>query len=878
MLPTRGHSLAVLQRHTARTQSRSHPRPLALTTRACFSLQKIDVVSNNRPRFQPQARWHTTITPDEVKDSGHIAVQSNESVLFFDSEPPSPIPIKQHTNSEDLFPLKLNILGRLWKTDRDVAEVMRRFDTSSFGLMDPIGLVKSAVPNESGVKVTEILPRLKDGGAYVKFSHDASTSSKDIEARLVKKLEEQPLKPWFNPFRRIKARLVKGTPWLEDLYRYPTKILRVEFVPPTAGQSSEELSEEHLYSLFRRYGKIADILPQPNDSKVTPRYAQIGFPRIRDSIMARNCLHGIVVDEAFGGGKTGTRLRLSYQKRVKSHSIWNWLTNHPRIVVPIMAALLAGISVMVFDPIREFFIKVHIEHSLKLTESRIYKWLKAQTDSLHLSGMGKARHDGLSTVWNHRRDLIEQLQSWIDGSSDTFIVVTGPKGSGKIEMVMDQSLKGRKNVLMIDCKPIVEARGESGIIKRLATAVGYRPVFSWANNVSSMVDLAVQSTTGVKAGFSETMDSQVNKILHTTASALKDVALSNRSSKDKDTDLSEDAYLEAHPEQRPVVVIDNFLHKADDKTIIYDKVAEWAASVVQNNVGHVIFLTSDSSFTKTLSKALPDRVFREISLGDLDAEVAKKYVVGRLDEDAQTSGRKSKKDESDKPTVHRPDLDELDSCIQTLGGRLTDLEFLSRRLKTGQSPRAAVDEIVNESATDISKMFLIGKVESENKKWSIQQAWLLVKSLAESPTLRYNQVLLSPTFASSITSSASDGEAALESLTSSELISVKFHRGRPQSITAAKPLYQAAFSALVRDPVLKAKMDLGVLSEEAKIEARTIDSAEKELALLGSLPNKTYETSGRISYLLTKLDGSQVKITKLEKEMAGLKRILNEEY
>ncbi|XP_044724471.1 RNA12 protein [Hirsutella rhossiliensis] len=785
--------------------------------------------------------WESTSSIAEEKESGRFSVKPNESLLFFDN----------------LFPIRLSAVLRIWSdTDRDLADLLKRFDNSTLGILDPIRLVKRAIPADIPLKVTEILPRLKDGGAYVKVQYDASVSPSDIEGTLQRKLQQQPLKPWFSPFRGIKARLV-------------------DFVPSTPGATPVELSEETLYSLFRKYGKIADILPQPWDSKETPRFAQIGFPRVRDAIMARNCLHGFVVTEAMGGGKDGTVLRLSYVRRVKAHSIWNWLTSHPRIVIPILAALLAGASVMIFDPIRKFFIKAHIQHSLRFTESRIYKWFKSQTDGFTF-GRKKELGGGLSTVWNHRRDAIGQLQGWLDGSSDNFIVVTGPRGSGKAEMVLDQSLAGRQNVLVIDCRPIVDASGEAGTIKRLGGAVGYRPIFSWANSTSSMIDLAVQGTTGVKAGFSETLESQISKILHTTAAALKDVALSGRSSKDKDAALSEDAFLEAHPERKPIIVIDNFLHKNDEKSIVYEKIADWAASLVQNNICHVIFLTSDTAYSKPLSKVMPDRVFRTISLDDLDSSAAKNFVVNRLQDDqrleAEAGEEKGEKQQS------QFNLAELDKCIETLGGRLTDLEFLSRRIKAGQRPQQAVDEIVEESATDIVKMFLLPKTGETEQKWSAEQAWHLVKSLAESPSLRYNQVLLCPAFSASTTPSAASGEAALEALAGAELISLKSRQGRPQQIRAGKPLYQAAFARLVGDRVLRAKMDLAVLSEIVKVEARGIDAAETELALLGSLPRQTGETAGRATYLLAKLDAAQRKITELEREMGALKKVLNEEY
>ena len=177
-------------------------------------------------------------------------------------------------------------------------------------------------------------------------------------------------------------------------------------------------------------------------------------------------------------------------------------------------------------------------------------------------------------------------------------------------------------------------------------------------------------------GFSETLDTQLAKILQNTATALKQVALEGRKKSDKDAGLSEDEYLEAHPEQRPVVVIDNFLHKSQDGSVVYDKIAEWASGLTSTNIAHVIFMTHDVSFSKSLSKALPDRVFRQVSLGDCSPEVAKRFVMTHLStEEAKTSG-----------AVDEKDFEELDENIRALGGRLTDLEFLARRIKSGESP------------------------------------------------------------------------------------------------------------------------------------------------------------------------------------------------
>lgn len=58
--------------------------------------------------------------------------------------------------------------------------------------------------------------------------------------------------------------------------------------------------------------------------------------------------------------------------------------------------------------------------------------------------------------------------------------------------------------------------------------------------MSSLIDLAAQATIGSKSGLSETLDSQLKKILETTAEALKEVALDHRQKDDKDVSLSDD--------------------------------------------------------------------------------------------------------------------------------------------------------------------------------------------------------------------------------------------------------------------------------------------------------------------------------------------------
>lgn len=385
--------------------------------------------------------------------------------------------------------------------------------------------------------------------------------------------------------------------------------------------------------------------------------------------------------------------------------------------------------------------------------------------------------------------------------------------------------------------------------------------------------MAAQGATGVKTGFSETLDSQLSKIWNTTTSALRQIALDTRHKNDKDAHLGDDEWLEAHPERRPIVVVDNFLHKSQEGGIVYDKIAEWAARLTTTNVAHVIFLTNDVAFSKSLSKAMPDRMFRQISLSDCSPEVAKRFVITHLDADVEDDP--APKDGSPKklPSEHRNDLDELDTCIDLLGGRLTDLEFLSRRIKTGETPTKAVHEIIDQSASEILKMYIFGaEDEGGNRHWNAEQAWFLIKELAQKESLRYNEVLIDDIL-------KTGGESVLRALEQAELISiVSGANGRPSIIKPGKPVYHPAFKRLTEDKVLKSRLDLAILTHLTKIENATIDKCENELLLLSKLKNQPAQTSGRINYLLTKLMTSQNKVEKYETEIKGLKKVLGNEY
>lgn len=589
---------------------------------------------------------------------------------------------QESADRKDIFPSKLQwLIGSPISLNRPYEEVLKKINQPNFAASAPIRIIHRALPDSLPLEITEVVPRAKEGGAFVKYTHKPGNaqSDVDIEQAIQEHLEKNPITPWFNPFQGVGVSRVLGRPWIEDLYRIPSQRLRVEFLPTSSDSTAKDLTVESLYSLFRPYGKLQDIELQASDSKITPRYAHVEFSRQRYAVMARNCLHGFTAFEEHGGGKAGTRLKMKYERKIKLFMIKDWIFNHPRIVIPALAALIAAISVTIFDPMRTFFIKMKIKETLPIEDNDVVHWIRTQLNKANIMYFGDRRADprGFDAIWEDRQGDISQLQSWLQENVETFIIIHGPRGSGKRELVMDKVLKDFKYKVIIDCKQIQDARGDTAKIARAAQQVGYRPVFSSMNSISSFIDLASQGMIGTKAGLSETLDTQLSNIWQSTATALRRVALEGRKANDKDAHLSDDEYLEAHPEQRPVVIIDNYLHNAEENSIVYDKITEWAAGLTTEYIAHVIFLTTEASFAKPLSKALPNQVLRTIPLGDCSLDVGRRFVLNLLAYD--NSGETGK----DQPTK---DLQELDECIEILGGRVSDLEFMAHRIEAGETP------------------------------------------------------------------------------------------------------------------------------------------------------------------------------------------------
>jgi hypothetical protein len=286
----------------------------------------------------------------------------------------------------------------------------------------------------------------------------------DLRAPTPVNASKEPAAITLQGWQRIAGRgrvwIVRGRQWTEDLNRFPSSRLRVEFDGP-------DVSQEMLYRLFRPYGRLTEIVPPSPVPAGALRFAMLSFSRISTTVAANNCMHGFLSPTktadydlqraAYAGGNESqqgssssdsgskipmSRLRLYYERPLKAHYVRTWMSDHPRIVLPVIAFLVATLSYTFFDPIRAFFIRSHVEGMFNLEQYSAVKFLRDNV-WLPLSkvvGSRKAKHrrnvDDLGRAsWRDRLEAERNVERWLSEFPSTFVVITGPPGSGKHDLV-----------------------------------------------------------------------------------------------------------------------------------------------------------------------------------------------------------------------------------------------------------------------------------------------------------------------------------------------------------------------------------------------------------------------------------------------------------
>ncbi|KAI1317477.1 mitochondrial escape protein 2 [Mortierella claussenii] len=750
------------------------------------------------------------------------------------------------------------------------------------------------VPPENGMpfhfKIGGIEPRLKDGGMFVHFSyvHPSSYTTKEalkeIESRCEQHLMGHGHYMWFN-FQKVRAFLVKGTPFLEDMAsRYPNKRIRIEY--------SGDLGIEGLYTLFRKYGKIVDIV-QVAPVKDMPKQAIVQYQFMRASTSAKNCLHGAEVN--------GVNLSVTYERTLKSNIIWTWLSNHPRLSVPLGGFMVAGVSFIIFDPIRVFSMHAKITKLFNVNEYPILKWLRKET----VGRLTRPPVDSLqATGWREREQEEEKLRNWLRNPPETFAIVQGPRGAGKSDMV-EFAIKEKTHKVIIRCEALANARSEGEVLTNLAKQVGYIPLFQFMNTLNNMMDMAITATTGQKAGLSATFEGQLKNILDTLTLAIQQTSPTNNMSnvspeaimkkieatleektRKKELASSSSASLSPNtsseakvqslqsrrtakaqakkdkqreeekwcdPDDIPVVVIDGYMsrEKGPHAKELWTFLADWAAVLVENHVAHVVFISNNVGASKPLSKALPNMTFETIVLMDASIDSAMEFVYKHLDKEEY-------------PNV-------IES-VKIIGGRLTDLELFVQKVKSGMRPDDAVNDILSRAVVEVRKgAFDFDSTDNKTLNWTPTQFWAIMKQLTVQDAVSYDALKIHPLFKGE--------EGPFSAMEQAELITISHKNGRPYSVRPGKPIYRAAFQEIINDEGFAAVMDLETTTFLDKVELANVAKWEGELKELSNLLHQDgtwlfgggrvpKEVDLRVKYLMKKLADSHAKIEAYEREMA----------
>ncbi|SCU86367.1 LAFA_0E00298g1_1 [Lachancea sp. 'fantastica'] len=698
-----------------------------------------------------------------------------------------------------------------------------------------------------GLELRSSIPVKRDGGVFATFLVPPTYSVAEVNSMIQKNTAKESSGSLLSFVTRAAAFPVKGTPWIEDLRRLPSTIIRIKF-------EGEPLSEEEIYSLFRRYGTIVDIFPPKKGENI----ATLRYRSFRGAICAKNCVTGMEVHNNV--------IHVQYERHANEHMFRDFFLNHTRIAVPLIIALLSIAAVLVFDPIREFSIEQKITHQFSLSRDNYFvkSFFKftSYTVSSFKSLLGTENvQTNKKQLWEERIEKVSDLRMWLEENNNTFVIVRGPRGSGKHDLVVQHTLHDRPNVLYIDCDKLTKSRTDSKFLMNAAAEIGYFPIFPWINSLTNVIDLAVQGLTGQKTGLSESKETQFRNMLTTALMSIRQIALKGYhpviGSGENAISVKEEDYLQQHPEKKPVIVIDRFSDKAEMNSFAFKELSDWAAMLVQMNIAHVIFLTETVSPNQLLSESLPNQVFKTLALSDASKESARSYVLASLEQADLTVDDEKQSQPVD---LSEETMREIDTSLEPLGGRMLDLQAFVRRVKSGENPKEALDKMVEQALEQITQIFLAENVDQIRSA----QAWELIGLLSKQPVVPFKSIVFRPLFKSA-------PEAGLMELEKNGLITVSRDRGVLKDIRPAKPLFRAAFEYLLESNEIAAVLETGYLLKVVNFETKRIQKWEEELRSLGKVTD-TKLFKSRLTYLANKIDASSESINNCEEKIKQLSK------
>lgn len=721
------------------------PNPgLLLNSVLRTSLNKVQLNSKNllqRNYLQNQLRFESTSSDNK---------ELKENVLWFDN----------------VFPLKIS-----------------RFDFRGFFITKKTQirmmenakkrLLPSAFP--CYFELNGIEPSVKEGGIFVRYSY--SGDKDEIIKAIHDNLMETKPRSMYN-WRRVRMFEVEGVPFVEDVDSiYPSTRLLIDFKGPS-------LDKETLFRHFRKFGPIVEIVSRKKDDK-----AHVIFKSRRSATSAKICLNDCVID--------GTKITIQYDNLTIVSAISHLCTHHPRIILPIAVAGVIIIGYYVLDPIRIFFVVNKFTGRYTYKSKRLRRRKLGWNPAMLVKLLEKSHNDDERKLTEEQEENIHQIESYLKEIPETFILITGPTGSGKSSLIQEL-VKDINNCIIIDCEALAMQPDSSKMLSNFASQIGVFPSVS-TGVMSNLFDTLLTNALGQKSSTASNNVAKFNEILELLSIALNKI----------NTDIikKNDKNINNHP----VIIIRDFLGKEKSKhQFIYQQLAEWAANITELQAAHVIFVSPNGAALKKLSNSLPNRSIKNIIVSDATPQEALEYVKRRMN----------------KEKVDIYDTDDLMDALTKIGGRMQDLESYIQKIKSGLSPRDAFNSMIGETVLELRKKgFGEDEEEASRMKWTPIQFWKVAQTLGgEEDEYSYDNLRFHDIF--------NGDDSALRAMEDNELITVIYKDGRPYSIRAYRPLYRSGFKRMMSDSRFSASMCVATSKFLINGETKKIREYEDELNIL----------------------------------------------
>ncbi|KAJ3204448.1 mitochondrial escape protein 2 [Entophlyctis luteolus] len=712
------------------------------------------------------------------------------------------------------------------------------------------------------------VPSIKEGGLLVRFLYEGDKQEAfDTISNFVQK---KGIRSFAVGGAKIKAHPVEGSPWIEDLR---SSIPSSRF---SLYERGPELAVEDLFDEFRQYGKIDSITVQQS-AKDAPKYGHIQFLSRRAATSARICMNGKVVGS--------TKILISYEP------VSDEFVNE---TLPVILAILALLSFLIFDPMRVFFVtntvteRFSVSKYLGISLLDAFVILKSKFMSLIFGSLPGDKtnteqesglDDALDVAMKELKEHEAKLMVFMKETPETVMLVHGPKGTQHMDLI-EKCLKNEPYVLRIHLEDIVN-QPDHIFLNRLSQQTGCFPMFNWTVSIGNILDTVVTATTGAKANLSSSVETQIRKMFEiTTISfnrivqnqlAKRQAVLSQNRASVADADGKSEGSVSTAPValpevEYPIVIIEGFLgNEKARQAQIYGLITEWVNTLSEMQVAQVVFVSDSPAAAKYLSRALPNRTVETIALKDASFTASLAYAQRRL---------------GLLPWQKAPA--ELEEGVRVLGGRLSDLELLVQKIqaelraqkqqhngqengtkrivgivrKIGNSAasvdrdaalsdaaRATPSQLADASAKALND--IIVRIESEVRKVGLfddaigQGAASSVAAKKEWTTVQMWKII--QLLAKYNEVSYDDlryhplfkgDETAIQSIERAGLVTIGLHEGRPYVVKAGRPIHRAVFTRLQADTKYAAIMGLKTVKALMSDETTKLKDCETELSTL----------------------------------------------